>query len=327
MTTASTSARGSMAALSRRVRAYFAPVARGATTVPSAFDPAAIAGFSLDAPPPPFVDAGWIENFRRLPGAGLRALRAGAKGMPVAQVRQEPEAQIEFDFLEWGKLQMALSAGSEHMNVLAADLDADPSGSTLLPWITLEPGSTAKVLAVGEPTVNFFTPGDMVAVDVDYSQQTGYLGSGIPAAYVPAPAPVSGFDLHYVRRVTFNVGRVESISGGNVILERALLGGAPAAGAAAQKVVAFADREGGSFFQEWSAMFVVPEETGGRIVFHYPRLRPAAPAREERLPVAGALAATALHAALTALPYRDPADNQEVLCRRIYYPAPSAPMY
>jgi hypothetical protein len=48
----------------------------------------------------------------------------------------------------------------------------------------------------------------------------------------------------------------------------------PAAGASAQVVVAFVDREGGSFFQEWSALFVAEPESGGRVCFYYPRLSP-----------------------------------------------------
>ena len=39
--------------------------------------------------------------------------------MPAAQFRGPLEARVEFDFREWGKLQMALAGGSEHMNVLA----------------------------------------------------------------------------------------------------------------------------------------------------------------------------------------------------------------
>ena len=58
------------------------------------------------------------------------------------------------------------------------------------------------------------------------------------------------------------------------VLAQPLLGGAPAAGASAQVVVAFVDREGGSFFQEWSALFVAEEESGGRVCFYYPRLSP-----------------------------------------------------
>ena len=33
------------------------------------------------------------------------------------------------------------------------------------------------------------------------------------------------------------------------------------------------DREGGSYFQEWSAVFALPEDSGGRIFFYYPRLQ------------------------------------------------------
>ena len=97
-----------------------------------------------------------------------------------------------------------------------------------------------------------FSAGDMLAVDADYQQQTGYVGSGIAAAYVNDPGDVN-HDPNYVRRVTFNLGRVAEKTVTSLLLAQPLLGGAPVAGAGAQKVVAFVDREGGSFFQEWSA--------------------------------------------------------------------------
>jgi hypothetical protein len=81
-------------------------------------------------------------------------------------------------------------------------------------------------------------------------------------------------DLNYVRRVTFNIGRVVQVTATSVILAQPLLAGAPAAGASAQVVAAFVDREGGAFFQEWSALFVVESESGGRVCFYYPRLSP-----------------------------------------------------
>ena len=40
------------------------------------------------------------------------------------------DARVEFDFREWGKLQMALAGGSEHMNVLASDPIAAAQPST-----------------------------------------------------------------------------------------------------------------------------------------------------------------------------------------------------
>jgi hypothetical protein len=110
-------------------------------------------------------------------------------------------------------------------------------------------------------------------VDVNYAEQIGYVGSGIAAAYVTSAAAVNN-DPNYVRRVTFNVGRVAEVTATTVVLAQPLLGGAPASGASAQVVVAFVDREGGSFFQEWSALFVAEEESGGRVCFYYPRLSP-----------------------------------------------------
>jgi hypothetical protein len=74
--------------------------------------------------------------------------------------------------------------------------------------------------------------------------------------------------------VTFNVGRVVEVTATSVILAQPLLAGAPATGASAQVVAAFVDREGGSFFQEWSALFVAEPESGGRVCFYYPRLSP-----------------------------------------------------
>ena len=125
----------------------------------------------------------------------------------------------------------------------------------------------------GAGVVNTFTAGSLIAVDVDYQQQTGFVGSGIAAAYVNDPAAVK-HDIHYVRRVTFNVGRVAEVTTTSVILAQPLLGGAPPTGASAQVVVAFVDREGGSFFQEWSGLFVEEEQSGGRVCFYYPRLSP-----------------------------------------------------
>ena len=52
----------------------------------------------------------------------------------------------------------------------------------------------------------------------------------------------------YIRRVTFNVARVASVSGGALNLEQPLPGGAPPSNSFVQKVVGFTDREGGSFF-------------------------------------------------------------------------------
>jgi hypothetical protein len=274
---------------------------------------------------------------------------------------------VEFDFVQWGKLQMALAGGSEHMNVLApaaGSASPAPSGGTPAPAVAVEAGSTATQLILGAGAVSGFPAGSLIAVDLDYQQQTGYVGSGIAAAYVSSAAAVN-HDANYVRRVTFNVGRVAEVTSTSVLLTQPLLGGAPAAGASAQVVVAFVDREGGSFFQEWSALFVAEEESGGRVCFYYPRLSPnpgagsggtawsaggaqstsggksgGTPgamkgmknpagnfAREDLGMIERPLAAVLLRASFVALPYTDPNDGQTVLCYRSYFPAGMAAVY
>lgn len=336
--------RTAMIPVTRRIRAYFAPVDR-ATGTPAIFDPGKHGAFSLDAPPPPWLDLGWIDNFQRLCGTPTVPLHAGARGAPAAQFRGSLDARIEFDFREWGKLQMALACGAQHMNVLASDpnASAQPSGGTPLPATAVLTGSTALQIVLGAGAVDVFAAGDIVAVDSDYQQQTGYVGTGIAAAYVNDPTDVNR-DANYVRRVTFNLGRVAEKTVTSLYLAQPLLGGAPLTGTGVQKVVAFVDREGGSFFQEWAALFIAEEESGGRVCFHYPRLSPTTsmPAnmssgtgmaaaklfsREEQTQIAKPVTALTLHAAFVAMPHTDENDRETVLCYRSYFPARMASVY
>ena len=311
--------------VARSVRAFFAPVNRE-TELPTMFDPAK--PFDVNEPMSPWMAAGEVREFKRASTTKFGAMYAGAKGLTAGQYRGSLGAQVALDFCTWGKLQMALAGGSQHMNVLAEDLNSEPqpSGGVPLSAVAVQPGSSATEIVLGTGTVDMFAAGDLVAVDLDYQQQTGYVGSGIAAAYVRYPLEVL-LDPHYIRRVTFNVGRAESKTSIALILAQPLLGGAPPSGAQAQKVIAFVDREGGSFFQQWSALFVLPEESGGRVCFYYPRLESAAPARETSFEIAALLAGCALHAAFLALPYKDINDGEQVLCYRSYFPAGTAALY
>ena len=352
--------RAAMVPMTRQMRAYFAPVNRTNET-PTIFDPGVCGMFALDAPPAPWLDLGWVENFARFYDTPTDVVRSGALAMPAAQFRGPLEARVEFDFRQWGKLQMALAGGSEHMNVLApaaSTVPPAPSGGTPAPAVAVLAGSTASQLVFGAGVGSAFAAGNLVAVDVDYQQQVGYVGSGIAAAYVNSAAAVKN-DANYVRRVTFNVGRVAEVTATSVLLAQPLLGGAPAAGASAQVVVAFVDREGGSFFQEWSALFVAEEESGGRVCFYYPRLSPSPGAgaggvkwdsgssakgsgggnsksvrgsgknfvREEFAEIGKVVSSISLRASFLALPYVDPNDGQTALCYRSYFPAAMAGVY
>lgn len=352
--------RAAMVPVTRQMRAYFAPVNRTSET-PTIFDPGLSGAFPLDSPPTPWLDLGWIENFVRWYDTPTDIVRAGARMLPNGQFRGPQEARVEFDFREWGKLQMALAGGSEHMNVLApaaGTSSAAPSGGTPATAVAVLAGSTASELVLGAGVADAFSVGQLIAVDLDYQQQTGYVGSGIAAAYVNNPIAVRQ-DANYVRRVTFNVGRVAEVTATSVVLAQPLLGGVPATGASAQVIVAFVDREGGSFFQEWSALFVAEGESGGRVCFYYPRLSPnpgAASAgvswdsgaalgnsksgaqkslsiptgkflREDFREIAKPLSAISLRASFLALPYVDTNDGQSVLCYRSYFPAAMAAAY
>lgn len=329
--------RSTMRPLTRRVRAYFAPVNR-TTETPAVFDPAGLGLFVLDTPPAPWLDLGWITNFQRWSRTSADALRAGTRGAPTQSVRGPLEAEVEFDFREWGKLQMALESGSQHMNVLAtgANTTPQPSGGAAASAVPLLSGSTATELQVGAGNVALFLTGNIVAVDVDYQQQTGYVGTGLAAAYVKNAQDVQ-HSADYVRRVTFNVGRISGLTTTSLLLAQPLLGGVPASGASVQRVVAFVDREGGSFFQEWSALFVMEEENGARICFYYPRLaswkkaNAAAAEQSEKISAVAGPASTlgqvGLHASFLALPVTDVNDGEQILCYRSFFPASSAALY
>ena len=324
--------RPAMVPVAGRMRAYFAPVQRSSGT-PGIFDPAKHGRFDLDQPPAPWLDLGWIANFSRSCASQTGLAQAGPRGASAKQFRRDLQTRIEFDFREWGTLQMALANGSQHMNVLATDVSAEaqPSGGTPQTAISVLPGSSASEIVFGTGAVDFCSLGDILAIDVDYNQETGYVGTGIAAAFIRDPVDVQR-DVNYARRVTFNVGRVAEKTASSVLLAQPLLGGAPAAAAAAQRVIAFVDRDGGSFFQEWSGLFIAEEEAGGRICFYFPRLSPVRSQGSDYRPetwfeISGPLQASALHATFIAMAYPDVNDTEPVACFRSYFPASSAALY
>lgn len=305
------------APVARRVRAYFAPVERVAQTY-AAFTPAMMNVFDPDAPASPWIDLGCIENFARKSASKSAAILTGSPAATLEQTRNQLEAHLSFDFLSWTKLTMALATGSQHLNVLAT---SSPDGATAAPAVSVQAGSTASVIALSPADATGFTPGAMVAIDADYLGQTGYIGSPVAGAYLRQPLT----DIDYIRRITFNVGLVLGISSGNLILAQPLPGGAPPAGARLQAITGFSDREGGSFYQEWSALFLLEGSQGDRIFFHYPRLQPVAEAEESTIPLDDkhktGLARILLKGRFLALPVTDPIDHERVLCYRFFKPA------
>jgi hypothetical protein len=300
----------------RRVRAFFAPVAR-ATGQPALFDPAQLGAFVVSEPPAPWVDLGWVYGFARKCGTKVEAVRTGAPAMTQMQVRTEIEATLSLEFATWGKVQLALAAGTQQMNLLSTAPGATVAGSggPAIAATVLQPGSTANVLQMGAGASGFAV-GEIVAVDVDYAGSTGFVGSGVSGAYLQTTVT----DVDYVRRVTLNAAKIAAINAGVVTLETPLIAGVPSSGMKVSGVVGFCDREGSSFFQEWSALFVMDGQQGDRVLLHYPRLQTMSGAAESSVESSG-LETVRLAAAFRALPVKDAVDGEQVVCFRSYLPA------
>jgi hypothetical protein len=246
----------------------------------------------------------------------------------MAQVRTEIEASVSLAFESWSKLTLALTAGVQQMNVLytQSGAAANGSGGAAVAAVGLNADSTATMLDVGA-AVSGFLVGDVVAVDVDYAGQIGFVGSGVSGGYVKSAALI-GSDPDYVRRVTLNVARVVSIAGNVLLLGGPLLAGVPTSTMKVSRVAGFCDREGGSFFQEWSALFVLDGEQGDRVVFHYPRLQAMAGPAETREGLVGVQAKAGanglermrLAGNFRALPVKDANDGEMIVCFRSYLP-------
>jgi hypothetical protein len=313
------------APVARRVRAYFAPVNRASST-PTLFDPSQQGGFSLNSPPTPWLSLGWIQDFARKSASKSSAVNAGIPAAALEQVRETLQAEVSCEFLSWTKLTMALATGAQHMNLLSAASGAAlaADGAAAAPAVVVQSGSTGSTIVLAAADAAKFTAGSMIAVDADYAGQTGYVGTPIAGAYVRQPLT----DVDYIRRVTFNVGLVAQVSSTGLTLAELLPAGAPAAGWKMQAITGFVDREGGSFYQEWSALFVMEGSQGERIFFHYPRLQSMMGAEEASLPLSvkqpSGQARIALKGHFLALPVADPLDGERVVCYRSFLPAAHA---
>ena len=155
---------------------------------------------------------------------------------------------------------MALATGSQHMNLAGSGKRRGSGrgwragGRRLLSAERID----GDVYRAGRGGRGEVSAGSIIALDADYTGQTGFVGAPVSGAYVRQALT----DVDYIRRVTFNVALVSQVSSTGLTLAEPLPGGAPAAGAKLQAVTGFVDREGGSFYQEWSALFVMQGSQG-----------------------------------------------------------------
>jgi hypothetical protein len=302
------------------VHVFVAPVQRESSQ-PTIFDASSAASFDLENPPSPWIGLGTVENFQRTTVDESTSVQSGTDAMVVAQFRKKLEAHVSFASRRWGKLHLATGTGGTHWNVLATRTEAQPApaGGEAITATPILNGSTATVLQIDPQVAAQLAIGDLVAVDLDYFQQHGYVGLGFPSAYVVAGnrAPLQ---TDFIRRVTFNLGKVATIAGGTVTLEHPLPAGDPPTSAGLQKVLGFTDREGGAFGQEWSALFFEETVSGGRVCYYYPRVQSLPQASEKKSPIFGDYQAMLLEAHLLALPATDPQDGVKALWYRTYIP-------
>lgn len=302
------------------MRAYFAPVDRTGG-FPTPFDPSTMGRFALDTPPAGWWSAGSVLGFRRASVSTVTPVWSGAPATIKTQVQAGVGEDVEFTFPGWSRIGMALSSGVEMLNLFVGtgSGNANPSGTAIASVEALLPGSTATLLQLQPGTA--VRSGDLIVVDVDYTGQTGYLGSGAAGAYVKA-AP-QAIDLHAVRRASFNVARVLSVNGTLCTLAAPLLAGAPTTAMKLSRITGFVDRNGGAFLPEWSGLFVLDGLQGERLLLHFPRLQPAgAGAAETGETLAPGIGRWRPSAKLRALPIADANDGTPSVCFRTYLPAP-----
>lgn len=317
-TTASALAGGSLIAHS--VRAWFAPVDRTAG-LPVPFDPASMGRFDMTTPPAGWWSGGAVLHLKRTAASTVTPVWSGAPGTVKTQVLSAAGEDVEFTLPGWSRIGMSLSSGTEVLNLFlpAGSGNATPSGGTAALVESLLPGSTATVLQLQAGTS--VQPGDLVVVDVDYTGQTGFLGSGGAGTYVKS-APTS-IDLHAVRRVSCNVARVLSVNGAAATLAAPLPAGAPTTAMRLSRLSGFTDRTGSAFLPEWSALFVLDGVQGNRVLLHYPRLQPTGgAAREAQETLAPGVERWRPSAMLRALPVLDVNGGVPAVCFRTYLPAP-----
>jgi hypothetical protein len=72
----------------------------------------------------------------------------------------------------------------------------------------VQSGSTAASIVLAAADAAKFAAGSMIALDVDYTGQTGFVGAPVSGAYVRQALT----DVDYVRRVTFNVALVSQVT-------------------------------------------------------------------------------------------------------------------
>lgn len=242
--------------------------------------------FNFNTPPSGWTDTGWIKEFKTTPQTKIGQVRSGFHGAVRAQYVGQVGEQFEFKFNEYGRLQFKLASGRQVFNILKST----SSPSTVGPMNSPGPAAvsmTAYSVVGGTATLTVASAsgfaadacGDPVYIvaDIDMGACSGIVGENGTFVF---PSAVS--DVDFIRKTSDFVARVQSISGNVLTLDQPFVGGGspaatngtPPAGSKVQQISGWAMREGGSFIQEWSGLFICDSIDGAQIAVYYPHISP-----------------------------------------------------
>lgn len=303
-----------------------------------------------------FVDCGWIKDFKLTPGSKIGQIRSGYRGAVRAQYRGQVEESFDFKFNEYGRLQYQLATGTNVINLLLS-----PTPSTVGPisatgyaavGITAysggvapygnNGGTAATVTLSAAPSGVGISVGSYIVCDQDYTVGTyGIVGDAGTPVYQNAVT-----DINYIRKNSDYVARVTAIQNDNrtCTLDQPFIGGGSGNPAPVgigstsnpqykvQAIVGWAAREGGTFIQDWTGLFLLNTVDNAQIAVYYPHISISA---NKDITTAFAienvgttdLTAYQLEATFEALAYDDPLDGETVVGYKAYYARPQQNTY
>jgi len=339
-------------------RSYFAPfnaalAEQQSSTIlgPTIYDLEVTSKFiDSTSPPSGWFDLGYIKNFKFTPGSKVGAVKTGYRGVTRAKYRAEIEEKVSLVFKEASRMATKIATGSQVFNLLYSTASAStssPVGSSGMTACAMGASGyqvTGAGSTSGSPTLfvpsgsgSLFSAGQYIVCDQDYNgTDYGLVGDNAVNLFQSAAT-----DTDFIRKTSDYVACIKSIStgvlgqdalvltgpfvGGGNAIQGATVYTAPRAGAKVQRVVGFAQREGGTTLTEWSGIFVRDYIDGSQTLLYYPHLSPDSFGGfdDENLEGASSLQSSGKTASFEALGFDDPIDGETVVRYMAYYPAPN----
>ena len=320
-------------------RAYFAPfdVYDSAQTFNTSIGPMMVdlttGPFDRGSLPSNFFDAGWIKDFKLTPESKVGSVRSGYRGAIHVQYKGQVGESFDFKFREYARLQYKLATGSSVINLLsgATPTTAGPVSASGAPTTLMSSYAVAGgVGTLTVPSSSGFAVGDWIVCDIDYNTATyGIIGDVGTPVFQNAVT-----DVDYIRKTSDYVAKVANKTATTLVLDQPFAGGGssgnvvPQAGSKIQKIKGWTAREGGTYFAEWTALFLLDTIDGAQIAVYYPHVSVGQPkdiAANWAIENIGTtdLGGYELDASYVALAFDDPLDGETVVGYKGFYPRPN----